>query len=54
VIKAEGIFNKQMGDSEPGEGQRRPPDPELVGRIFDYGTLDIMTAADEWPGWPWY
>lgn len=49
VIRAEGIFNKNMGDS----GLEKVNDAHLsqswIGRIFDYGTLDILTAADE-PG----
>jgi len=47
LIKAEGIFNKQMGDS----GLEKVNDAHLtqswLGRIFDYGTLDILTAANE-------
>jgi hypothetical protein len=50
LIKAEGIFNKQMGDS----GLEKVNDAHLtqswLGRIFDYGTLDILTAAEETVG----
>lgn len=50
IIKCEGIFNKNMGDS----GLEKVNDAHLsqswLGRIFDYGTLDILTAADELGG----
>jgi len=50
LIKSEGIFNKEMADS----GLEKVNDAHLtqswLGRIFDYGTLDIMTAADESAG----
>ncbi len=50
LIKAEGIFNKEMADS----GLEKVNDAHLtqswLGRIFDYGTLDILTAADESAG----
>lgn len=50
LIKAEGIFNKEMADS----GLKKINDAHLtqswLGRIFDYGTLDILTAADESAG----
>ena len=52
VIKAEGIFNKSMADS----GLEKINDAKLsqswVGRIFNYGTLDILTAAEEYSGGP--
>jgi membrane protein YdbS with pleckstrin-like domain len=50
LIKAEGIFNKEMADS----GLEKINDAHLtqswLGRIFDFGTLDILTAADESAG----
>lgn len=50
LIKAEGIFNKEMADS----GLEKINDAHLtqswIGRIFDFGTLDILTAADESAG----
>ncbi|MGZ6213465.1 MAG: PH domain-containing protein [Candidatus Limnocylindria bacterium] len=50
LIKAEGIFNKEMADS----GLEKINDAHLtqswIGRIFDFGTLDIMTASDESAG----
>ena len=52
VIKAEGILNKNMADS----GLEKINDAKLsqswVGRIFNYGTLDILTAAEEYSGGP--
>jgi membrane protein YdbS with pleckstrin-like domain len=50
LIKAQGIFNKEMADS----GLEKINDAHLtqswLGRIFDFGTLDILTAADETAG----
>ena len=50
LIKAEGIFNKDMADS----GLEKINDAHLtqswIGRIFDFGTLDILTAAEESAG----
>jgi len=52
VIKAEGILNKNMADP----GLEKINDAKLsqswVGRIFNYGTLDILTAAEEYSGGP--
>lgn len=47
IIKAEGIFNKNMGDSSLEKVNDAHLSQSWVGRIFDYGTLDILTAADE-------
>jgi membrane protein YdbS with pleckstrin-like domain len=49
VIKAEGIFNKTMGDSSLEKVNDAHLTQSWLGRIFGYGHLDIMTAADE-PG----
>jgi hypothetical protein len=49
IIKAEGIFNKTMGDSSLEKVNDAHLTQSWVGRIFGYGHLDIMTAADE-PG----
>ncbi|MEO8639238.1 MAG: PH domain-containing protein [Chloroflexota bacterium] len=50
LIKAEGVFNKEMADS----GLEKINDAHLtqswIGRIFDFGTLDILTAAEESAG----
>jgi len=47
VIKAEGIFNKNMGDSSLEKVNDAHLSQSLLGRIFNYGTLDILTAAEE-------
>ncbi|MGH2456332.1 MAG: PH domain-containing protein [Candidatus Limnocylindria bacterium] len=47
VIKAEGIFNKAMRDSSLEKVNDAHLTQSWVGRIFDYGTLDILTAAEE-------
>ncbi|HET7582091.1 MAG TPA: PH domain-containing protein [Candidatus Limnocylindria bacterium] len=46
VIKAEGIFNKQMGDSSLEKVNDARLTQSFMGRIFDYGTLDILTASE--------
>ncbi len=50
LIKAEGIFNKEMSDSGLEKVNDAHLTQSLLGRIFDYGTLDILTAADESAG----
>jgi uncharacterized membrane protein YdbT with pleckstrin-like domain len=47
LIKAEGIFNKDMTDSSLEKINDAHLTQSWLGRIFDFGTLDIMTAADE-------
>jgi hypothetical protein len=49
IIKCEGIFNKNMGDSSLEKVNDAHLSQSWAGRIFDYGTLDILTAAEE-PG----
>ena len=44
LIKAEGIFNKQMADSSLEKINDAHLTQSWIGRIFDYGTLDILTA----------
>jgi hypothetical protein len=46
VIKAQGIFNKEMGDSSLEKVNDARLTPSWIGRIFDYGTLDILTASE--------
>ena len=46
VIKAQGIFNKEMGDSSLEKVNDARLSQSFMGRIFDYGTLDILTASD--------
>jgi hypothetical protein len=50
VIKAEGIFNKYMRDSSLEKVNDAHLSQSWFGRIFDYGTLDILTAAEEGGG----
>jgi hypothetical protein len=50
LIKAEGIFNKEMADSGLEKVNDAHLTQSLLGRIFDYGTLDILTAAEESAG----
>jgi hypothetical protein len=47
IIKSEGIFNKEMGDSSLEKVNDAHLTQSWLGRIFDYGTLDILTAADD-------
>ncbi len=49
IIKCEGVFNKNMGDSSLEKVNDAHLSQSFFGRIFDYGTLDILTAAEE-PG----
>jgi membrane protein YdbS with pleckstrin-like domain len=50
LIKAQGIFNKDMTDSSLEKINDAHLTQSWLGRIFDFGTLDIMTAADETAG----
>ena len=47
VIRAEGILNKTMSDSNLEKINDAMLSQSWVGRIFNYGTLDILTAAEE-------
>jgi hypothetical protein len=47
VIRAEGILNKSMSDSSLEKINDARLDQSVIGRIFGYGTLDILTAAEE-------
>ncbi|HSM37738.1 MAG TPA: PH domain-containing protein [Candidatus Limnocylindrales bacterium] len=49
VLKAEGIFNKFMRDSSLEKVNDAHLTQSWLGRIFDFGTLDILTAAEEGP-----
>lgn len=52
VVKAEGIFNKSMADSNLEKINDAKLTQSFFGRIFNYGTLDILTAAEEYGGGP--
>jgi Bacterial PH domain/Short C-terminal domain len=47
VIRAEGVLNKQMSDSNLEKINDARLDQSVFGRIFGFGTLDILTAAEE-------
>ncbi|MCA1587657.1 MAG: PH domain-containing protein [Chloroflexi bacterium] len=47
VIRAEGVLNKSMSDSSLEKINDARLEQSLFGRIFGYGTLDILTAAEE-------
>ncbi len=47
VIRAEGILNKSIVDSNLEKVNDARLDQSWVGRIFNFGTLDILTAAEE-------
>jgi hypothetical protein len=46
VLKVEGIINKRSADSSLEKINDAVLEQNLVGRILDYGDLDILTAAD--------
>jgi uncharacterized membrane protein YdbT with pleckstrin-like domain len=46
VLKVEGILNKRAADSSLEKINDAVLEQNLVGRIFGYGDLDILTAAD--------
>jgi uncharacterized membrane protein YdbT with pleckstrin-like domain len=50
LIKAEGVFNKEMADSSLEKINDAHLTQSWIGRIFDFGTLDILTAADQSAG----
>ena len=47
VLKVEGIINKRSADSSLEKINDAVLEQNLFGRIFGYGDLDIMTAAEE-------
>jgi hypothetical protein len=46
VLKVEGIINKRSGDSSLEKINDAVLHQNLMGRILNYGDLDILTAAD--------
>jgi len=50
LIKSEGVFNKEMADSSLEKVNDAHLTQSWLGRIFDFGSLDILTAADESAG----
>jgi PH (Pleckstrin Homology) domain-containing protein/putative oligomerization/nucleic acid binding protein len=47
VIRAEGVLNKSVADSSLEKINDARLDQSIFGRIFGFGTLDILTAAEE-------
>ena len=47
IIEADGIFNKHMADSALEKVNDAHLSQSWLGRIFNFGDLDILTAADE-------
>jgi Bacterial PH domain/Short C-terminal domain len=47
VMRAEGILNKSVSDTSLEKINDARLDQSLFGRIFGFGTLDILTAAEE-------
>jgi uncharacterized membrane protein YdbT with pleckstrin-like domain len=47
VIRAEGVLNKSVSDSSLEKINDARLDQSFIGRIFGYGTLDILTASEE-------
>ena len=50
VMRAEGVLNKSVTDSSLEKINDARLDQSIFGRIFDFGTLDILTAAEEMGG----
>ena len=46
VLKVEGIFNKHSADSSLEKVNDAVLDQSVIGRMLNYGDLDILTAAD--------
>jgi uncharacterized membrane protein YdbT with pleckstrin-like domain len=47
VIRAEGVLNKSVIDSSLEKINDARLDQSMFGRMFGFGTLDILTAAEE-------
>ena len=47
VIRAEGVLNKSVADSSLEKINDARLDQSIFGRMFGFGTLDILTAAEE-------
>ena len=50
VMRAEGVLNKSVSDSSLEKINDARLDQSVFGRIFGFGTLDILTAAEELGG----
>jgi hypothetical protein len=47
VMRAEGVLNKSVSDSSLEKINDARLDQSIFGRVFGFGTLDILTAAEE-------
>ena len=47
VIRAEGVLNKRVTDSSLEKINDAQLEQSMFGRMFGFGTLDILTAAEE-------
>jgi uncharacterized membrane protein YdbT with pleckstrin-like domain len=47
VIRAEGVLNKSVSDSSLEKINDARLDQSIFGRVFGFGTLDILTASEE-------
>jgi uncharacterized membrane protein YdbT with pleckstrin-like domain len=47
VMRAEGVLNKSVSDTSLEKINDARLDQSVFGRIFGFGTLDILTAAEE-------
>jgi hypothetical protein len=50
VMRAEGVLNKSVSDSSLEKINDARLDQSMFGRVFGFGTLDILTAAEEMGG----
>jgi hypothetical protein len=50
VMRAEGVLNKSVTDTSLEKINDARLDQSIFGRIFGFGTLDILTAAEELGG----
>ena len=50
VMRAEGILNKSVSDTSLEKINDARLDQSILGRVFGFGTLDILTAAEEMGG----
>jgi hypothetical protein len=50
VMRAEGVLNKSVSDSSLEKINDARLDQSVFGRIFGFGTLDILTASEEFGG----
>jgi hypothetical protein len=50
VMRAEGVLNKSVSDTSLEKINDARLDQSMFGRIFGFGTLDILTAAEELGG----